>query len=326
MLTFKEIIQIIDRQEEANILLSALALDIFTVLGKEHLTVRQIIKKAKTSPDATELLLNALVAMGILNKKGKHFSNTSEGYKHLCAHSNNYKKGILMLRMNQQSEWNKLTQVVKNGRNLEEYEGPDDPEFRRLFSYAMHERSDKFVSKIANAITHRRVGRLLDIGAGPGSYSIAVLKRDKQAYATLIDRPVALKVARDIIPSGNIRKRIEFIEGDLFNVHFGDGYNTTLYSNILHIYDKRQNRAIFKKIHRALKPSGKIFLNDLFLKDNRLGPYDAALFSLTMLLYTARGRTYTFEETEIMLEESGFHKFKRFPLNGGSTLIEATRI
>ena len=65
---------------------------------------------------------------------------------------------------------------------------------------------------------------------------------------------------------------------------------------------------------------------ELFLKDNRTEPFDADLFSLTMSMFTATGRTYTFKETEKLLTKNGFGKFKRCELGQGSSAIEATKI
>ena len=325
MLSFEKFLQIIDRQEEANFLTAALDLYIFTLIDNNHLNAKQVARKGKMKLDGILPLLNALSAMGALRKNGERFSNTSETYKHLCESSKDFKKGTVMLRMSHRNEWDKLTQIVRYGRNLSEYEGPDDPEFRRLFSYAMHERSVKFTRKVAKVATQKPIGRLLDLGSGPGSYSLAILKKDKNAYATLIDRSASLKVAREIATSMKLMQRIHFIEGDLFETSFGSGYQTVLFSNILHIYNEGQNKRILKKIHNALEPSGRIIINDLFLKDNRLEPYDAALFSLTMLLYTARGKTYTFEETEYLLKEIGFYNLIRIPISEGSSLIVGSK-
>ena len=51
--------------------------------------------------------------------------------------------------------------------------------------------------------------------------------------------------------------------------------------------------------------------------------YDAALFSLTMLMFTATERTYSFNETETLLRKVGFGKLKRFDLDRVSRVIEA---
>jgi hypothetical protein len=55
-------------------------------------------------------------------------------------------------------------------------------------------------------------------------------------------------------------------------------------------------------------------------------PYDAALFSLTMLMFTVTGRTYSFNETETLLRKIGFDKLKRFNLDRGSSVIDAEKI
>ena len=78
MLTFDQMIQMIDRQEESNIILAALDLKIFTVLNKNKLTAVQVAWKANTNIEGTEILINALTSMGALRKKGDIFSNKTE--------------------------------------------------------------------------------------------------------------------------------------------------------------------------------------------------------------------------------------------------------
>jgi SAM-dependent methyltransferase len=142
----------------------------------------------------------------------------------------------------------------------------------------------------------------------------------------LIDRKASLKVAKTILKNSVVIKRFDFVAGDLFKVKLGDDVDTILYSNILHIYNESENSGLIKKIHKSLKPGGRLVLVDLFLKNSRTEPFDAALFSLTMLLFTATGRTYTFAETENLLKKNGFGKFKRFELGQGSSVIEAVKI
>ncbi|MBT4259089.1 MAG: methyltransferase domain-containing protein, partial [Nitrospina sp.] len=198
--------------------------------------------------------------------------------------------------------------------------------FREPFTDAMHERSRFYSKALAKAITRKPVGRLVDVGGGPGSYSAEILKYDKSAQAILIDRPASLKVAKAILKNTKVFDRFSFVAGDLFKVDFGKEVDTVLYSNILHIYNPSQNSKLFQKIHKSLKPGGRLILVDLFLKNNRTEPPDAAMFSLTMLLFTTTGRTYTFEETEKSLKILGFGKFKRSKLSKGSSVIEAVKI
>ncbi len=325
MLKFDQIIQKIDQLEEANVLLSALELKIFSILEKKLLSGHAIAKKAGSQPWETEVLLNALVAMGALSKKNRLFKNTPETYKHLCSASPHFKKGIIRLRQQNRDEWSGLLKTLKNGRDPSPHEGDDDPEFRGFFTHAMHERSELYSGKVAEFVTRKPVGRLIDLGGGPGSYSAAILNKDKKATATLFDRKATLEVAKEILSPAKVFSRFEFLEGDLFQTEFGDNFDTIFFSNILHIYNPKENKTLFKKIHRALVRGGRFILVDLFLRENMTAPYDAALFSLTMLMFTATGKTYTFKETEALLKATGFVSFKRFPLTEGTSLIEAVK-
>lgn len=324
-LKFEQFINKIDQLEEANILMAALEFRVFTFLGKKRLTHLTLAKKAGLHPEGTEALLNALVSLGAIKKIGKSFTNTIDSYKYLCEHSPHYKRGTVFLKKENRDEWSGLINVIKNGRNLAEF-GEDDPEFREPFTHAMHERSGKFAKPLAKFVTRKPVGKLVDLGGGPGSYSAEIIKNDKSAHAILIDRQASLKVAKSLIKTTSVLNRFTFVSGDLFKVELGENIDTVLYSNILHIYSEQENLKLFKKIHKSLKPGGRLILVDLFLKENRTEPFDAALFSLTMLLFTATGRTYSFEETEKILQKNGFGKFKRCDLNQGNSVIEATKL
>ena len=325
MLSYNQIINKIDQLEEANILLSALELRVFSILEKQSMSAKQVANDIKVKLEGAEVLLNALTAMGVLTKNTNGYKNTHVAYKYFCESSPDFKKGTVMLKMDGRGEYESLLHTIKYGRNLKEFEGEDDPIFRKLFTLAMHERSEKYASKVAKAVTQKKVGKLIDLGCGPGSYSAAILKKDKTATATLLDRAVAIKVARKLFKNQSLYKRLNFVSGDLFDNKFESGYDTVLLSNIIHIYNTSQNKTIFKKINTCLKTGGRFILYDLFLKNSKIEPYDAALFAITMLLYTKTGKSYTFGEVYSLLKNSGFTQIKKTEIGFGSSIIEAIK-
>lgn len=325
MLSYRDILEKIDQLEEANILISALQLQIFSILAQKTMSAKQVAKSARTQAEGTEMLLNALSSMGVLRKLKDKYRNTSVTYKHFCESSPDYKKGTIMLKQENRGEYEQLTKIIQKGRDLKSFGGRDDPKFRHLFTYAMHERSELYADEVAKFVTKQPVGKLIDLGCGPGSYSVAILKRDKKSTASLFDRPAAIKVARKIHKDHSVSNRLKFICGDLFDDDFGVGYDTVLLSNIIHIYNPRENKNILKKIFNAMHKGGRLVLYDLFLKENQMEPYDAALFALTMLLFTKTGKSYTFDETESLLRATGFTGFKRYDVGYGSSIIEARK-
>jgi SAM-dependent methyltransferase len=323
MLTLKQFTETIDRLEEARILMAALEFKIFSILRQKSMTARQVAQQSKTKLEEMEALLNALAAMKALRfEKGK-YSNAPHMYKYFCVSSPHYLKGTAFLKLEKNDEWARLIGIVRNGRDLSEFEGEDDPKFRDCFTHAMHERSGPFANKIAEIITRQPAGRFLDLGSGPGTYSAAVLKKDKKARATLLDRPSALKVARELHGKSSFWARMELSPGDLFNTPFGDSFDTVFYSNILHIYNPPENKQLFLKMKEALNRGGRLVLVDYFHTRDATQPYEAALFGVTMLLFTATGKTYSYDETEKLLSQTGFHKFRRISLGEGTGMLVA---
>ena len=323
MLTLKQFTETIDRLEEARILMAALEFKIFSILRQKSMTARQVAQQSKTKQGEMEALLNALAAMKALRFESGKYSSAPHMYKYFCESSPHYMKGTAFLKLEKNDEWSRLIHTIRNGRDLSEFEGADDPEFRDCFTHAMHERSGPFANKIAEIITRQPAGRFLDLGSGPGTYSAAVLRKDKKSRATLLDRSAALKVAQDLHGKSSFWSRMELRPGDLFNTPFGNHYDTVFYSNILHIYNPQENKQLFLKVKKALIKGGRLVLVDFFHTRDATQPYEAALFGVTMLLFTATGKTYSYDETEKLLSQSGFHKFRRISLGEAAGMLLA---
>ncbi len=162
MLSYKNIINKIDQLEEANILLSSLEFNVFSVLRKKSLPAKQVASLTKTKLEGMEILLNALAAMGVLNKNKNTFRNTPVTYKYFCETSPDFRIGTVMLKLDSRGEYENFSKIIKKGRDHKEFDSEDDPKFRNLFTYAMHERSELSADKVADAVSQKKVGKLLD--------------------------------------------------------------------------------------------------------------------------------------------------------------------
>ena len=83
MLSYSDIINKIDQLEEANILISALELRVFSILENRSMSAKQVSRIAKTQFEGTEVLLNGLSAMGALIKHKNTYKNTKYNILHL---------------------------------------------------------------------------------------------------------------------------------------------------------------------------------------------------------------------------------------------------
>jgi 16S rRNA G1207 methylase RsmC len=154
-----------------------------------------------------------------------------------------------------------------------------------------------------SAIDLRGVRRALDLGGGPGTYSMELAR--KKIDVTLFDLPEAIAIAKEIVAEQGT-KNIHFADGDFHTDDIGSGYDLVFISQIVHSLSIDGARALIAKAQDALAPKGRIAIHEFLLGKDRAHPVPAALFSVNMLVNTAEGRSYTSAEMREWLTNAGF--------------------
>src|SRR5438067_2124959 len=129
------------------VLLVALELDLFTVLDRRSWSLAALAHKLKVSQRGLDTLCRNLASVGLLRKQGNCYRNGPLAGTVLNARHPAYRHGYLNLIRDQWHDWTQLTQVVRRGRPVDR-EDPDDPEYRRGFTWAMHHRSLEVAPKV----------------------------------------------------------------------------------------------------------------------------------------------------------------------------------
>ncbi|MGC1454101.1 MAG: methyltransferase, partial [Nitrospirota bacterium] len=168
---------------------------------------------------------------------------------------------------------------------------------------AMHNNAVVRSKEVVGAMDLRGVKTALDLGGGPGTYSMELARRG--IAVTLFDLPEAIGIARKIVKASKV-KNIEFIGGNYHSDEIGINYDLVFISQILHSLSKNESLALLNKSRNALGPKGKIAIHEFYLENNRASPVPGALFSVNMLVNTAAGRSYTSEEMRAWLKATGF--------------------
>jgi len=117
----------------------------------------------------------------------------------------------------------------------------------------------------AAAVTTPAARSLLDLGCGAGNYSLKVLERLPGLDVTLIDlsQPM-LERARERV-SAATKGKARTVQADIREVELGEsGFDLIVASAVLHhLRADEEWRAVFAKLHRALKPAGSLWIYDL---------------------------------------------------------------
>ncbi|MEK6697985.1 MAG: methyltransferase [Nitrospirota bacterium] len=277
----------------------------------EHLrsgkTADEIAGILGTDNRATEILLDALTALGLLRKTGPRYRNAPVAKRFLVKGGPAYQGDMLRHADTLWKNWSGLDDVLKTG-------SPNRAGGRNhdAFIKAMHNNAVLRVKDVIDAVDLRGVKRALDLGGGPGTYTVELAKRG--ISAALFDLPNTIEIARTMIrPS--IAKKIHFREGDFHINDIGKGYDLVFISQVFHSFSEDENRILLKKVHEALNPKGRVVIHEFYLDKNRAFPPLGALFSINMLVNTSSGRSYAPQEMKRWLSQTGFKNTREKMLN-----------
>jgi (2Fe-2S) ferredoxin/precorrin-6B methylase 2 len=310
---------------ESRALLSALELDVFTAVGSGA-TAAEVAQKISTHPRATEMLLNALVAMGVLAKQQGVFRDTPTTARFFADSSKDSARPGLLHIANIWHRWSNLTDSVRAGTAVSHQEMADRGEdWTKPFIAAMHHNAAQRAPLVVQAVGAAADERLLDVGGGSAAYSIAFAQAQEKLHATVLDLPTVLPIAQGHIDAAGVASRVETRAGDLRRDPLGKGFTLVLISAICHMLGPEENQDLLRRSFEALDRGGRVVIQDFILEPDKTAPQQAALFALNMLVGTRAGSTYTYEEYSTWLREAGFQEVRQIPLPGPSSLVVGVR-
>ncbi len=310
---------------ESRAMLTALELDIFTAVGAGS-TADEVARKVSTHPRATEMLLNALAAMGLLVKQRGVFRNTPTTARYFAESSNDNARPGLLHIANIWHRWSTLTECVRAGRAVTgEVMAERSDNWTKAFIAAMHHNARERAPLVVQAVGTHGVERLLDVGGGSAAYSIAFAQTSEKLHATVLDLPDVLPIAQHHISEAGLAARIETRAGDLRRDRFGTGFNLVLVLAICHMLGPEENQDLLRRCFEALAPQGRLVIQDFILESDKTAPKQAALFALNMLTGTPAGSTYSADEYTNWMHAAGFPEVRQIRLPGPSSLMVGRR-
>ena len=310
---------------ECRVLLTAAELDLFTLLTPEPVTAAKVAQRLNGDECAVAILLDALAAMELLKKTAGRYHCAPDIAVHLSADCPQSVLPMVLHSAGLWRRWSELTGIVRGDRAARaRAQAPQDEAGLRAFIGAMHVVSGPRAAGIVAAIGPGRARALLDVGGGPGTYTIAFLKAAPHLRATLFDRPTVVEMARARLAEAGLLERVTLAGGDFDHDELPPGHDLALVSAIIHQNSPAQNVELYGKVGRALVPGGRLVIRDHIMSPDRLDPRDGALFAVNMLAATPGGNVYTYDEIRAGLTQAGFGGVRLLQRGGGMVgLVEA---
>ncbi len=312
----------------SRVLLTALELDVFTAVQRSPApaSAEELAGTLRTDLRATRVLLDALVALGVLAKREGRYANAPAAARYLAAGSPDDASTALRHNLSLWSTWSELTEVVRRGHPVQhrDMQGRGD-DWTVPFIAAMHRNAAVRAPLLVRAVGAAGVRRLIDIGGGSGAYALAFAREKADLEAEVFDLATVVPIARRNIEAAGLAARVRTRVGDLRRDAFGEGHDLALLCAICHMLGPDGNRDLFRRVRAALAPGGRLVIQDHVMAPDRTAPRAGAMFAVNMLAGTPEGGTYTEDEYRAWLSEAGFAEIRRVPLQGPSDLMVATR-
>jgi (2Fe-2S) ferredoxin/predicted O-methyltransferase YrrM len=320
-----DFLQVVRGFQDSRAVLSAIELDVFTAIGSGA-DAASIAGKLGTDPRATEALLNALVSLGLLEKHAERFTNGAVAARFLVAGAQDDSRAALMHIVHLWPRWSTLTACVRQGTAVEHQEVWERPEsWTEAFIAAMHKNAALRAPVVVRAVGIEGVRHVLDVGGGSGAYAIAFAQAHEQIVVDILDLEAVLPIAQRHIDAARLGERVRVRVGDLRTDSLGSGYDIVFISAICHMLDPVQNLSLLRRALGALRPGGRIVIQDFVLNEDKTEPKTGALFALNMLVGTQGGSAYSEREYAQWLVEAGFGDTRRIQLPGPTALMVARR-
>lgn len=313
----------------SRVLLTAVKLDLFTVLSNGPMPGEALGQAVGLHEGRTWDFLDALVALKFLERDGDGrralYANTEETAAFLNRTKPDYIGGILEMAHDRlYLDWSRLidglrtgeaqAQALEDGRSTFEALYADPQRLRQFIAAMTSVQRRSFIS-LAETYDFSRQRHLCDIGGSQATLSVAIASRYPQLQCTSLDLPAVEPIAREAIDKAGLSERVAAVSGDFFSDAFPTADVITM-GNILHDWGLEQKKLLIGKAFDALPQGGVYIVIESIIDDERRDHTHGLLMSLNMLIETGEGFNFTGYEFDDWCREAGFRRTEVRPLAG----------
>ncbi|MCM4167181.1 N,N-dimethyltransferase OxyT [Arenibacter antarcticus] len=319
-------------------LLTAVNMGLFTLLGQGQHSGEDIKEKLGLHPRSLYDFLDALVALGFLNrtgiKKTSVYSNAADSDLFLDKNKPSYMGGILEMANNRLYPfWNNLEVGLKTGLPQNETKNNGKSPFDAI--YADPARLREFI----RAMTGVQMGNfiafgkqfdfsnyktLCDIGGSGGILSAQVVINNPHMECTTFDLPAVSPIAQENMDVMGLGEKVKVAAGDFFTDDFPKADVITM-GNILHDWGTANKKMLIKKAYDALPKGGAFVVIENIIDAGRKKNAFGLLMSLNMLIETPEGYDFSISDFEELTKEVGFGQISIMPLTGPTSAALAIK-
>lgn len=310
-------------------LLSAVEIELFTELAKHPEDLDSITGRLGLHPRGARDFLDALVALGFLQREEGIYSNTAETDLFLDKNKPSYVGGILeMANSRLYPFWGSLTTALRTGEQQNEARAGDDmfaklyadPAKLKEFLHAMSGVSRGANGAIARQFPWSDYQSFVDAGTAQGDLAVQIASANPHLEGIGFDLPEVAPIFEDYVADNRLSDRVEFVGGSFFDQPLPKA-DVVLYGHILHDWNLEEKKHLLKAAWDALPENGAVIVYDSIIDDDRSQNAFGLLMSLNMLVETEGGFDYSGADCQSWMKEAGFRETRVEHLIGPDSMV-----
>lgn len=297
----------------ARALSTATVLGVFDALHESSMDACALADRLAIDPDGAEVLLDTLETVNYLERDDDgRYRNAEISERQLVSSSPETVAGFV----GRQSDlhWRVLAELegaVRDGAVYEMHEGRrGDAEDWEAYMRGLFQISRREHQLDANLVPLESPKHLVDVAGGHGGFSIAMCRRFDQLRATIVDLPASAAIGRQIVAEQGFADRIDFREGDVFEVGLGESADIVSTFNLVHHLTEDQNRKLCRLGREALEPGGCMVIGDAASPEPGEPVSEPGAISSLLFYAWSHGRNYKPSQMRSWMEDAGFEEVK----------------
>jgi len=316
----------------AKVLLSAVRLKLFTVLGEGPKQTGEIKERLGLQTSTRHVCdwLDALVSLGFLQREGlmegATYANTPVTARFLDRTSEAYMGGILEMANNRlYGFWGDLEEALQTGRPQNESKNGNMHFFEEL--YRSPEKLHEFVDAMAGfqggnfaalvrSFDFSKFRTVADLGGADGFLSCMIAQQYPTVTCTTYDLPPVKPLADERIRRSGLQDRVTSANIDLEKAASFPSADVIVMGNILHGYDEASKQQAVRKVYDAVNSGGVFIAVESVIDDDRRKNTLGMLMSLNMLIENGDAFDYSHQDFKRWVTAAGFRKTEILALAG----------
>jgi SAM-dependent methyltransferase len=299
---------------------TAVMLGVFEALHEAHAQAGELAERLGLDPLGAETLLTTLATLGYVDSEDGRFRNTPVSDRLLVRES----PESIATFVGEQADlhWqvlDLLPDVLRTGRPYAMHEERhDDSERWEAYIRGLFEISRPEHDASAALVPVEEPSRLVDVAGGHAGFSMAMCRKHPGLRATVLDLPPSAAVGRRIVEEEGFADRIEFREGDVFELGLGEDLDVVSIFNLVHHLPEERNAELCRMARAALAPGGCLVIGDSARPEPGESVSEHGAISSLLFYAWSHSRNFTPSEIRGWMEAAGFgelevHRNERSP-------------